>query len=100
MVLARKTDFKGQVHDYLQSYADKFDLRKYTRFNTRVERLYYTGPIPGSRKWTLQSHGPTGSKIEQFDFVSVTNGHYSDCYIPRIRGLEYVIPLSGRYDRS
>ncbi|ORY29327.1 hypothetical protein BCR39DRAFT_532347 [Naematelia encephala] len=78
-----------EVLKYLQDYATEYDLRRYTRFNTRVERLYLTpnSDRPDKRRWTIHSSGPDGEKIEEFDFVSVNNGHYSDMWIPPTSGL-------------
>jgi cation diffusion facilitator CzcD-associated flavoprotein CzcO len=90
----REHKFKGdvplvpwgeQLLDYLEGYAAAFDLRRYVRFKTRVERLYYNdGP---GRRWVLESFGPEGRRREEYDFVSVNNGHYSDPWLPKIDGL-------------
>jgi cation diffusion facilitator CzcD-associated flavoprotein CzcO len=75
-----------QLLGYLEGYAEKYDLRRHVRFSTSVQRLYHN-PQPG-RRWVLESSGPDGKKVEEFDYVSINNGHYSDPWIPKIPGLE------------
>jgi cation diffusion facilitator CzcD-associated flavoprotein CzcO len=86
-----KLAFSETILRYLQAYAESFDLSRHIRFNTRVSRLYHTpspSPSPG-RKWTIESHNVSGGILdkEQFDFVCVSNGHYSDPWVPKIPGL-------------
>ncbi|KAL7419479.1 monooxygenase [Cryptotrichosporon argae] len=74
------------IHSYLRDYAAAHDLLRHIRFETRVERLHRA---PGSaRRWTIESSGPAGRRIDEFDFVSVANGHYSDAWIPAWPGFQ------------
>lgn len=82
----------GMVQKYLEDYADRFDLRRHIRFNTRVERLYQSEDDDGG-SWTIESRGlAEESREERFDHVCVANGHYSDGWIPDVQGLSYVHP--------
>ncbi|ODO04555.1 hypothetical protein I350_05159 [Cryptococcus amylolentus CBS 6273] len=78
------------VLKYLQDFATAYDLRQYVRFNTQVERVHLSPP-GSSRRWTIESapskSGEGEKKREEFDFVSVSNGHYADGWIPAIKGL-------------
>ncbi|WRT65333.1 uncharacterized protein IL334_002276 [Kwoniella shivajii] len=84
------------VLKYLQSYAEHYSLKRHIRFSTRVERLHLCAQSDQdgvdskhSRRWMIESHSLlTGEyKKEQFDNVVVGNGHYSDGWIPPIKGL-------------
>ncbi|WVQ74674.1 hypothetical protein IAR50_004278 [Cryptococcus sp. DSM 104548] len=76
------------VLKYLQDFATEYDLRRYIRFNTQVQRVYLS-PSASSRRWTIESASKGGedTRKEEFDFVSVSNGHYADGWIPSIKGL-------------
>lgn len=74
----------GEVCEYIQRYATVFDLRRYICFSTRVERLHQD---PRSRRWTVESASVDGRRVEEFDYVSVCNGHYNDPWLPRMPGL-------------
>ena len=67
--------------DYLHAYARHFDLYRYVRFNTLVERLRLSDSVR-SRRWLLTNRGHNGLEEEEFDFVVVSNGHYNDPWIP------------------
>lgn len=58
-----------QVHDYLKAYADKFDLARHIRFQSRV-----TGVTPQGQGWQVTLHD--GSSAE-FDAVVIASGHQS-----------------------
>ncbi|KAK6907093.1 hypothetical protein I203_101082 [Kwoniella mangroviensis CBS 8507] len=82
------------VEQYLQSYTEHYNLRKHIRFSTRVERVYLTpqqdqNGSSDKKRWTIESNNLHSDerKSEQFDYVVVSNGHYSDGWIPPIKGL-------------
>ncbi|KAK4689203.1 hypothetical protein P7C73_g898, partial [Tremellales sp. Uapishka_1] len=78
------------VLKYLQEYARDNNLLSYIQFSTCVTRLYHTpARASPSRKWTIESENTQTSQKEsqEFDYVSVANGHYSDSWIPEIPGL-------------
>jgi cation diffusion facilitator CzcD-associated flavoprotein CzcO len=77
----------AQVQDYLVSYAKKFSLRPYIRFETTVERLYRDG-----EEWVIESSARTGlerkeGRVDRFDKVVVANGHYEEVHVPVIPGI-------------
>lgn len=76
------------------SFAETFDLRRYIRFRTRVDRLFHSPSDSGRRKWTLRSLNldDGNEQEEEYDHVAVCNGHYSDPWIPDIPGLSSVPP--------
>lgn len=75
------------VEDYLRMYADSHKLRPFIRFETTVTRVYKREDERG--RWVVESRrkGTEEGVIEEFDFVSVTNGHYEKASIPDIPGL-------------
>ncbi|WVW79900.1 hypothetical protein I302_101870 [Kwoniella bestiolae CBS 10118] len=78
------------VQKYLQSYAEHYNLLPHIRFSTRVERVYLNPTSDeGSKRWTIESHDLLRDqrKTEEYDYVVVANGHYSDGWIPPIKGL-------------
>ncbi|OXG27404.1 monooxygenase [Cryptococcus neoformans Bt15] len=80
---------RAAVLKYLQSYAKAYDLLPYIRFNTCVERVYLTPTNCGSdnRRWTVEFVSGNSKTSEGFDYISVSNGHYSDGWIPNTPGL-------------
>ena len=85
------------VQKYLEDYADRFDLRRHIRFNTRVERLYQPR-TDHKDTWIIESRAIEGQNREEvFDHVCVANGHYSDGWIPDVPGLSYVLHMHIRH---
>ncbi|WVF66927.1 hypothetical protein IAT40_001670 [Kwoniella sp. CBS 6097] len=89
-----------KVQAYLEAFADKYNLRQNIRFNTRVERVYLTpnqAPTAKGRRWTIESapsipldnaqEDESTKRKEEFDYICVSNGHYSDGWIPSVPGL-------------
>ncbi|KAI0296379.1 FAD/NAD(P)-binding domain-containing protein, partial [Russula brevipes] len=70
------------VRKYLEDYATHFDLHRYVRLCTRVEKLFWD---TGAEKWDVTLS--TGERIE-FDFVVVANGHYRKPRYPHVTGLQ------------
>jgi cation diffusion facilitator CzcD-associated flavoprotein CzcO len=62
-----------QVLAYFEAYADKFDLKKYIRFNTAVRKAEKIA----NEKWQLQLEDGTS---QVFDYLLIANGHHS---VPR-----------------
>lgn len=60
---------KAEMGRYLEVYADKFDLKKYFRFNTTVEKVE-----PEGEGWKVDG--------EYFDKVIVATGYNSHIYTP------------------
>lgn len=66
-----------QVHAYLDSYAADYNLRDHIRFNTSVSEM--TRRADGQQGWTLHLVDQAGKEsTEDFDFVSVCTGQFSE----------------------
>jgi cation diffusion facilitator CzcD-associated flavoprotein CzcO len=72
------------VKDYLNAYADQFDIRRRIRFNSRVVAVEPTSPAPvrlatadgaPSQAWRLRLED---GSAEEFDLVVVANGHQAE----------------------
>lgn len=74
------------VKDYLRGYAE--DIRSFISFQTQVIDV---SPLQmGSEdtwKVTVRDIVTKNNTIHHFDAVVVANGHYSDPYVPDIRGI-------------
>ncbi|XP_033755055.1 LOW QUALITY PROTEIN: flavin-containing monooxygenase FMO GS-OX5-like [Pecten maximus] len=77
--------------EYLESYADRFDLLKYIKFSTTVNSVHPQKPH-SNVTWQVTYKTLTDSDLtpvtETFDAVMVCNGHYSVPLIPAIPGLD------------
>ena len=77
----------ADVLDYLCECAEKWDITRNIKFNTsvvNVEKLE-------SGKWSMELCNQRESKLykEEFDYVLVANGHFTDTYSPLpIEGLK------------
>ncbi|XP_014669025.1 PREDICTED: flavin-containing monooxygenase FMO GS-OX-like 2 [Priapulus caudatus] len=83
-----------KVRDYLESYANHFDLKKYIRFNTRVTSVHrLDSGTPNRPRWLVTStdrvSGSEEERREEFDAVIVCSGHFVDPYYPEISGLDH-----------
>mmetsp|Transcript_9652 Transcript_9652/g.15116 ORF Transcript_9652/g.15116 Transcript_9652/m.15116 type:complete len:365 (-) Transcript_9652:248-1342(-) len=83
------------VQKYLLAFTEHFDLRTLVRFNHRVLSLKPRTEPEGQMRagWILthcRSEGAECSEkeTEEFDFVVVCNGHYSEPLVPKIPGAE------------
>jgi cation diffusion facilitator CzcD-associated flavoprotein CzcO len=65
-----------QVHAYLADYARGHGLDRLTRFNTSVVAM--ARRADRRRGWTLELTTPAGSAKEDFDFVAICTGQFSD----------------------
>ncbi|XAR50007.1 hypothetical protein NMG60_11004210 [Bertholletia excelsa] len=81
-----------EVFLYLKEFSEWFGLREMIRFNTRVE---YVGPLDYGEnfedlKWAVRSKEKKTEKVfeEVFDAVVVANGHYSQPWVPAIKGMD------------
>ncbi|XP_021367870.1 dimethylaniline monooxygenase [N-oxide-forming] 2-like isoform X2 [Mizuhopecten yessoensis] len=81
---------RPDVCDYLQRYADRYDLRKYIKMNTFVQNIR-PNCKESNTKWTV-SYFDVKQKEEihtdVFDAVIVCNGHQEKAYSPDIEGLD------------
>jgi hypothetical protein len=70
------------VQKYLEDYAGHFDLLRFVRLCTRVERVIWD---TNSGEWDVTLS--TGEQLE-FDFVVVANGHFRKPQYPIVAGLQ------------
>ena len=75
------------VFDYPKSFAEKFDLNKFVRFETYVEKVAYNSD---TEKFSLTSkHLPSQEgNIELFDNIIVCTGHFSTPNVPDFPGMK------------
>ena len=86
---------KDALSNYLQRLSESFDLRAYTRFNTRVTKVTPIDRKPSDMgAWTVQyttagtNEGLCKTSTEVFDCVAVATGHYNVPYMPSLPGQE------------
>lgn len=81
--------YAEDVRDYLESYADSFDIRSLIRFNQEVCDV---SQAPGDRgRWAVTFRSTDSANEEttrEFDFVVVCNGVFHVPSIPAIEGME------------
>jgi dimethylaniline monooxygenase (N-oxide forming) len=65
-----------QVHAYLADYARGHGLDRLIRFNTCVDVM--NRRADGKSGWTLELKTPDGSTKEDFDFVAICTGQFSE----------------------
>lgn len=65
-----------QVHAYLHSYAEKHDLARHFTLNTSITAI--TRRADNKPGWTLTLEHEGQSRNEDFDFVSICTGQFSD----------------------
>ncbi len=73
---------RNQMRAYLESYADKHDLRERISFNTEVTAVRPKGRA-GAGGWTLET---SDARSRDYDYVLVANGHLWDPRLPRYEG--------------
>ncbi|HVE68677.1 MAG TPA: NAD(P)-binding protein, partial [Solirubrobacteraceae bacterium] len=69
-------DFPKHTHiaRYFNDYVDRFGLRDWIRFETRVDRA--DRRLDGT--WELKLSGPGGEETRRYDSLVVANGHHWD----------------------
>jgi dimethylaniline monooxygenase (N-oxide forming) len=78
----------GQMHQYLESYCDNFDLRKHINLNTRVN-----GIERDEKEWVVDvetklESGTTVTRSDRFDKVLIATGSFTKPKYPTIEGIE------------
>ena len=76
--------------NYLERYANTFNLRKWIKLNTRVTRI---SREQGGKRWEVvtRAQAPGESAREErhlFDKIIFATGQYHDAIMPRIAGIE------------
>lgn len=74
-----------QLYNYLNSYADKFDLRQHYHLNTKVQHI-----LRKDDRWCLKLIDTTNDTPREvsYDRVCVATGTFSIPRFPKIHGLE------------
>lgn len=87
-----------QVHAYLHSYAAKHDLARLFRLNTGVKDMQRRAD--GEPGWTLTLEAGSHVWTEDFDFVSVCSGQFSEKNIITHPGQDAFVAQGGQVIHS
>lgn len=80
-----------EMQSYLTSYAKKFGVFSRIRFSHEVTKIDFHNEV-----WTIQGKVNSASFIEQVDFIIVSNGTFSDPFVPEIPGMDTFISAGGK----
>lgn len=74
-----------QVKQYLNDYAEKFNLKKLIHYHCTVKNIEYK-----QDKWFVTVSDEKSKKVftNQYDAVAVCNGHYTIPFIPKLEGMD------------
>src|SRR5690349_9150804 len=75
----------ARVHDYLERYADHFDLRPHIWFGTEVVRVEPAGE-PATGYWDVTTRVGQRERTSRYAAVVVANGHHWWPKVPRYDG--------------
>lgn len=77
------------VCKYFRMYADKFDLKKYVRFKSEIERVSKSEDFAETGRWKLRIKDTTTgiSTEETFDAVVVCTGHHAYKHYAKFPGI-------------
>lgn len=77
-----------EVLEYLETYANKFDLLKCIKFRSSVNQLKVLDNEQISLEWTTSTgeNCDVETHKETFDYVIICNGHYARSSIPKLEG--------------
>ena len=87
-----------QVHAYLQSYADKHRLGRLFRLNTNIDKMERRED--GQPGWTLTIIAAGKVRQEDFDFVAICTGQFSDKNIITHPGQKAFVKQGGQVMHS
>ncbi|MGR3621624.1 flavin-containing monooxygenase [Pseudophaeobacter sp.] len=87
-----------QVHAYLHSYADKHHLSRLFRLNTNIQSM--DRRADGKPGWTLTIEEAGRTRQEDFDFVAICTGQFSDKNIITHPGQDAFIAQGGQVIHS
>lgn len=82
-----------QVHAYLHSYAEKHNIARLFRLNTSVKKM--DRRADGKPGWTLTIQAGGHEWTEDFDFVSVCTGQFSEKNIITHQGQDAFVERGG-----
>ncbi|KAG5891245.1 hypothetical protein JTB14_004359 [Gonioctena quinquepunctata] len=75
---------QAEIHDFMNQYADRFNLRPLIRFNTIVTDIR---PLENDSWQVTYINKPTKEELTKtYDAIMICNGHYNDPVIPEIPG--------------
>lgn len=74
---------RDQMRAYIESFADRFDLRRHIRLHTEVASVTPNGPR-GRDGWTVRL---AGGEARRYEAVLVANGHLTDPFVPEYPGV-------------
>ena len=80
-----------EVYEYLENYAEHFNLKQHIKFSTTVEIVEPLSQEDGLVKWKVKSKNllhKGNTETEMFDAVMVCNGHFSVPLFPEIPGMD------------
>lgn len=87
-----------QVHAYLHAYADKHKLGRLFQLNTGVKAMERRAD--GKPGWTLTLESAGRTRQEDFDFVAICTGQFSDKNIITHPGQDAFVAQGGRVMHS
>ncbi|KRY85858.1 Dimethylaniline monooxygenase [N-oxide-forming] 5 [Trichinella pseudospiralis] len=78
-----------QLMNYLQEYADQFQLIKHVHFNTEVIKVKKSVDHAKNGHWMIETKNTITSEVELNDFEAVLlcSGHHCHPYMPNFKGL-------------
>jgi len=80
---------RGHVVEYLQMYAEHFNLLRHIRFNSTVLEICRTSSHRETGQWRVCHRDVNGNVIENiFHAVMICNGHLSKPFFPVFKGLD------------
>jgi len=72
-----------QMLDYFNAYAARFNLLPKIVLNTQVE----SAKRLGDGKWSVETSGPAGKRVESFDHLIICSGHHREPLMPDYPGV-------------
>jgi cation diffusion facilitator CzcD-associated flavoprotein CzcO len=83
-----------QVQAYLAAYADRFGVAPQLRLRTRV--LSADARTDGRPGWRVRAAGDGGERTDDFDWLVVCNGVFSEPFVPALAGRASFEAAGGR----
>ncbi|KAM4023001.1 dimethylaniline monooxygenase [N-oxide-forming] 2-like [Anomaloglossus baeobatrachus] len=72
----------SKILEYLNLYAERFNLFKYIEFQTKVLSVKQHPDFATTGKWNIEIEKEGKMKMDVFDAVIICNGHYNEPYLP------------------
>ena len=82
----------AEVRGYLEQYALRAGVLDRIRLSTAVRRA----TLAEGRTWLLETDGPDGSAMEEFDWLVAANGTFSTPFVPKWPGRDEFEAAGGR----